>query len=321
MRIEILYFDGCPHYQGAVDLVNDILDSNGIAADVEVIHVDDPEQARRLRFLGSPSIRVDGMDVEPAARARTDYGFSCRTYNGQGLPPRELLEAAITGGGGPVPCCSGVEDPTTEVLPKGNERARWFASGSVAAAVVASACCWLPLGLAAAGLSAGGVAGVFERTRPYFLALTALFLAAGFFFAYRRQPACAPGDACATRPGPNRRWTRVFLWAATTIVVTFAAFPYYSGAIIRDDEDPASEMSNVLVFAVDGMTCAGCATTLENALNSIPGVSRAHVSYERKLATILPGESADARLVERVLAAIERAGFNAFLQSPQATAE
>jgi hypothetical protein len=44
------------------------------------VEVHDAEAAQRLRFLGSPSVRVDGRDVEPGAEARTDYDLSCRVY-------------------------------------------------------------------------------------------------------------------------------------------------------------------------------------------------------------------------------------------------
>jgi len=58
------------------------------------------ESAERLRFLGSPTIRVDGKDIEPAARGRTHFGMSCRMYGSSGVPPRELVEAALAEGGG-----------------------------------------------------------------------------------------------------------------------------------------------------------------------------------------------------------------------------
>jgi len=50
----------------------------------------------RLRFLGSPTVLVDGVDIEPEARHRTDYSYSCRMYSGvSGLPSEEMLMAAL----------------------------------------------------------------------------------------------------------------------------------------------------------------------------------------------------------------------------------
>ena len=95
MRIEILFFRGCPNHSPAVELVQDVVAELGVHADVTEVELADPADAGRLRFLGSPSIRVNGADVEPAARSRTDFGFSCRTYDGEGLPPRDVVAAAV----------------------------------------------------------------------------------------------------------------------------------------------------------------------------------------------------------------------------------
>ena len=99
MKIEVLYFDGCPHYKPALNLVLDVLKEEQVSAQVAEVNVADLEAAEATAFLGSPSIRVEGLDVEPAARAVRDYGISCRTYvtNGrvEGLPSRELIRRAI----------------------------------------------------------------------------------------------------------------------------------------------------------------------------------------------------------------------------------
>ena len=43
----------------------------------------------------SPSVRVDGKDIEPGAESRTEYALSCRLYGDRGLPSKELLVAAL----------------------------------------------------------------------------------------------------------------------------------------------------------------------------------------------------------------------------------
>ena len=95
MRVEIFYFKGCPNHQPTVDLVQDVVAAAGLDADIVATEVTSPADAGRLRFLGSPSVRVDGVDVEPAARQRRDFGFSCRTYDGRGMPDREMLTQAL----------------------------------------------------------------------------------------------------------------------------------------------------------------------------------------------------------------------------------
>lgn len=110
MKIELLYFSGCTTYQEAETLIEEVVHSLGVAAEVGSQGVETQEDAARLRFLGSPTIRVDGMDIDPAARSSTDYGLKCRVYrNGNrfvGVPPRELLEHAIKEARNDQDCCA-----------------------------------------------------------------------------------------------------------------------------------------------------------------------------------------------------------------------
>lgn len=102
---------------------------------------------------------------------------------------------------------------------------------SVIAAVTASLCCLGPIAAAVVGLGSFGAAAVFEAWRPYLLGLTFVLLALGFYFTYRKPEAqCADGSVCTTRPAVGR-WNKILLWLATGLVVAFAAFPYYAGAV------------------------------------------------------------------------------------------
>ena len=91
MNIQVLYFEGCPHHAPTVALVRDVVDALDLSARVEEIQVTTQAVAERLRFLGSPTVQVNGVDIEPDARERTNYAVSCRMYNGSGIPSRELL--------------------------------------------------------------------------------------------------------------------------------------------------------------------------------------------------------------------------------------
>ena len=114
----------------------------------------------------------------------------------------------------------------------------WSAGGALFAAALSSACCWLPLALIGFGMSAAGVSGFFEEYRLLFLGITAVLLGAGFYYVYFRKPVCAPGDACAT-PNPKlQRLNKMMLWIATVLVVLFAAFPNYIGALVGGDDEP-----------------------------------------------------------------------------------
>lgn len=72
-----------------------MVESLGVAATIREVAVDNPEQAPALRFFGSPTIQVNGQDIDPAMRHRTDYSYSCRMYEGDGIVPRALLERAL----------------------------------------------------------------------------------------------------------------------------------------------------------------------------------------------------------------------------------
>jgi len=237
MKIEVLYFDGCPHYKPAVDLVLDVLKEEQVSAQVAEVNVGDPETAKATAFLGSPSIRVEGLDVEPEARAVRDYGISCRTYmtNGriEGLPSRELIRSAIrevgNSGSGASACCQ--PTPSNTSATENWKRDSLFMVGSVLAAIGASLCCTLPIVFALTGVSILGASAFFDSLRPYLLTVTFGLLGLAFYYAYRpeRQNACAPGSACAIPS--TRRAVRVALWLVAGVVIAFAAFPYYSGTV------------------------------------------------------------------------------------------
>jgi hypothetical protein len=99
VRIEILYFDGCPHHEQLLEHLPPLFAREGIDAEITLHNVRDAEHAQRERFLGSPTIRVGGRDIEPGVTRRTDYGLKCRIYqtaNGlTGLPPDEWLLDAL----------------------------------------------------------------------------------------------------------------------------------------------------------------------------------------------------------------------------------
>ena len=93
--IEVLYFEGCPNLEPTLELARGVAKELGVDAAVRKVEVHDHEEAERLHFLGSPSVRVQGVDIEPGADARTEYALSCRVYENSGVPPKEFLVAAL----------------------------------------------------------------------------------------------------------------------------------------------------------------------------------------------------------------------------------
>jgi hypothetical protein len=78
MKIEVLYFDSCPSHERLPPWLRDLASKH--AAELEQRHIETLEQAEEARFLGSPSVRINGVDVEPGAGQRTDFGMKCRLY-------------------------------------------------------------------------------------------------------------------------------------------------------------------------------------------------------------------------------------------------
>lgn len=95
MRIEVFYFEGCPNHEPTVALVHEVLADLALSEEVHQVEIRNADEALTHRFLGSPSVHVDGLDIEPDARDKIDYSFSCRTYGGQGIPLREWIVAAL----------------------------------------------------------------------------------------------------------------------------------------------------------------------------------------------------------------------------------
>ncbi len=95
-KVEVLYLEGCPNHSETVETAYSVVDELGIEAEIVEVEVNTLEDAERLRFLGSPSVHVDGVDIEPEARTSSAYAFACRTYGaGEGVPPRALIVAAL----------------------------------------------------------------------------------------------------------------------------------------------------------------------------------------------------------------------------------
>lgn len=99
MKIDVLYFEGCPNHEPALDLVRAVVRELGVDAVLNEIEIRSPEDVTRLAFLGSPTIRVNGQDIEPARRGDENYAMSCRRYGDSGVPPRELLIESLSSGG------------------------------------------------------------------------------------------------------------------------------------------------------------------------------------------------------------------------------
>ena len=231
MKIEVLYFKGCPNHLPTVERVRETLHTMGLHDDIREIEVDSQDKAEATAFLGSPSVRINDVDIEPSARSARAFGLTCRTYidgaTRTGLPPRELISTAIAeqvGANSKNPSPYSGDLQSTEKTIDRKSATALFAGG--VAAVLASTCCLGPLVLVSLGISGAWIANltVLEPYRPIFIsaALVALFFAARSIF--RREQVCKPGEACAI-PRTQRVYKGMF-WVCAALVVVAIAYPY-----------------------------------------------------------------------------------------------
>jgi hypothetical protein len=81
MDILFLYSEDCPSHEMALSRLQQVMHEEGVHVPVEVVQVETDEQAQRLRFCGSPTILINGQDIDPADQQQdTAYGLGCRAY-------------------------------------------------------------------------------------------------------------------------------------------------------------------------------------------------------------------------------------------------
>jgi hypothetical protein len=100
LRVELLYFEGCPTYRAAQHALRMALAELDVPAHIELVEVNSNEEARRLLFPGSPTIRVEGTDLFPIAKpSNNNYGLGCRMYMTpeglQGSPTPRMVKASL----------------------------------------------------------------------------------------------------------------------------------------------------------------------------------------------------------------------------------
>lgn len=187
-----------------------------------------------------------------------------------------------------------------------NKSGAFAQAGALVAAVAASACCWLPLVLAAFGLSGGALAVKLGAARTVLLPATFPLLGLGFYFAYRRPRATrddersADDEACCASPDTTvreadccqsdnrsgwslRRTSRLTLWAATALTLAFAFFPNYVGLLGGGNSSASTHAGTEEVqwsLAIEGMTCKGCEVNVESALGKVAGVMTVKAEHE-----------------------------------------
>lgn len=98
MKIRFLYYEDCPSHDEALRRLNKCVKAEGISADIEIVKVETTHEAEKLQFVGSPTIIVDGLDIDPPANPH--YALTCRAYRLEDgrispLPSEAMIREAL----------------------------------------------------------------------------------------------------------------------------------------------------------------------------------------------------------------------------------
>ncbi len=210
MKVELLYIADCPNHAPARAALDEAIRIEQVEVEVSELEIKDEYTSRAIGFMGSPSIRVNGDDIDPGVRGGIAGGLCCRTYSEsgapKGVPSLEMIRQALRNA------------RETRV----NHRRTLFAGvGAIVSVVAASSCC-LPLlpFLAAAGFAGGSA--FLALLRPYLLAVSVLLVAFGFYQARRaRQCNCRPSLLSS-----------ILLWSSAVIVFVSIFFPQAMASLL-----------------------------------------------------------------------------------------
>lgn len=98
LKIELLYFEDCPHWEYGLENLKSALKDEGMHdVDIQLVLINNEEDATKEKYLGSPSFHINGQDLWP--EERTSYQLGCRVYHTEdglnGYPTVEMLREQI----------------------------------------------------------------------------------------------------------------------------------------------------------------------------------------------------------------------------------
>jgi len=99
MQIQFLFWEGCPSHEPALERLRTVMKEEGVTAEIEIIEITTREQAQEWRFPGSPTILIDGLDIDPPP-PDAFFTLTCRAYTRKDgrispLPSPELIRRAL----------------------------------------------------------------------------------------------------------------------------------------------------------------------------------------------------------------------------------
>lgn len=100
IKIDFLFWKECPSYPKAWERLNQVLEAKRIIPEIQQIEVRTDEEAKQYSFPGSPTIRINGVDIDPQGAQDQPLGLSCRIYwddskRAGPLPSEALIRKAL----------------------------------------------------------------------------------------------------------------------------------------------------------------------------------------------------------------------------------
>jgi hypothetical protein len=99
IHVTFLFYEDCPSRELALERLREVLNEKGIDAEIEVVKVESEEQAQERQFVGSPTIHLNGRDIDPPP-PDSFYTLTCRAYRLEDgrispLPSQGMVRRAI----------------------------------------------------------------------------------------------------------------------------------------------------------------------------------------------------------------------------------
>jgi hypothetical protein len=99
LQVTFLYFEGCSSHEAALERLRQVIAAEGVQAEIQVTQVETDEQAHRLHFTGSPTILIDGQDIDPLPPDAYP-ALTCRAYQLEDgrispLPSSDMIRRAL----------------------------------------------------------------------------------------------------------------------------------------------------------------------------------------------------------------------------------
>jgi hypothetical protein len=105
LRVTVQYWQDCPSHDQALARLRKVLEDEDVHVEIELVRVESEEQAKRLHFVGSPTILLNDVDIDPPTAHY--YGLTCRAYRLEDgrispLPSEQMIRRAVQSAKGNV---------------------------------------------------------------------------------------------------------------------------------------------------------------------------------------------------------------------------